>query len=172
MNTPQIKYYAQMCLQDGTKTPKYTITKAVGFMPEMEQLRGKDGRISFYLTEKLREGENVPSMRLQGKNSLNVTGLKEWFADGGKLSGYAYGYPLSTQTYSSKNRPNPLYPCKSDGFLFLVSEPGEQGGVTPKAIEMLVLTGAKSLVAAFCKMLAVGGFDEALRQLREQAQPL
>lgn len=35
-------------------------------------------------------------MRLQAKNSLNFTGLKDYFVDG-KLSGFAYGYPWLTK---------------------------------------------------------------------------
>lgn len=72
MNTPNIRYYAKMVntTQIGKKTPKYTITISVGYYPPMEQLRGRDGRVSFNLMEKLNEGDNVPSMRLQAKNNM------------------------------------------------------------------------------------------------------
>ena len=49
------------------------------------------------LMEKLKDGANVPAMRLQAKDSLNFTGLKDYFIDG-KLSGFAYGYPLADET--------------------------------------------------------------------------
>ena len=41
--------------------------------------------------------------------------------------------------------------------------------IRPKAIELVVLEGAKVLIAAYCKQLVMGGFDEALTLLRKQA---
>lgn len=174
MSTPNIRYYAKMVntTQTGKKTPKYTITAQAGYYPPMEQLKGRDGQISVNLMEKLREGENVPSMRLQAKNSLNLTGLKEYFKDG-KLSGYAYGYPLDKPTYSKDEKPNPFYEYKQDGFLFLIHQDEETPeNQMPTAIELIVLEGARVLISAYCKQLLMGGFKEALDQLREQAQPL
>lgn len=174
MSTPNIRYYAKMVntTQTGKKTPKYTIAAHAGYYPPMEQLKGRDGQISVNLMEKLREGENVPSMRLQAKNSLNLTGLKEYFKDG-KLSGYAYGYPLDKPTYSKKEKPNPFYEYKQDGFLFLIHQ-DEQApeNQVPTSLELIVLEGARVLISAYCKQLVMGGFKEALEQLREQAKPL
>lgn len=85
---PNIRYYALLTetTAEGKQTPKYTIAKAVGYYPPMEQLKGKNGAVSFYLMEKLKEGLDAPAYRLQGKNSLNFTGLKDYFVDG-KLTG-------------------------------------------------------------------------------------
>ena len=172
MNTPNIRYYAKMVntTQKGKKTPKFTISEAAGYYPPMEQLKGRDGQISMNLMEKLKEGDNVPSMRLQAKNSLNFTGLKEYFIDG-KLSGYAYGYPLDRPTYSNDEKPNPLFEYKDDGFLFVIhTDESDPTSIVPVAIELIVLEGAKVLISAYCKQLVMGGFDEALQALREQAQ--
>ena len=171
MNTPNVRYYAKMVntTQKGKKTPKYTITAQAGYYPPMELLRGRDGQISMNLMEKLKEGDNVPSMRLQAKNSLNFTGLKDYFQDG-KLSGFAYGYPLDKQTYSKDERPNPFFDYKQDGFLFLIEQDEKDPtNLTPTSIELVVLEGAKVLISAYCKQLVMGGFDEALQALREQA---
>lgn len=174
MSTPNIRYYAKMVntTQTGKKTPKYTIVAQAGYYPPMEQLKGRDGLVSLNLMEKLREGDNIPSMRLQAKNSLNLTGLKEYFKDG-KLSGYAYGYPLDKQTYSKDDKPNPFYDYRQDGFLFLIHQ-DEQApeNQVPTSIEFIVLEGAKVLISAYCKQLVMGGFKDALEQLREQAKPL
>lgn len=172
MNTPNVRYYAKMVntTQKGKKTPKYTITAQAGYYPPMELLRGRDGQISMNLMEKLKEGDNVPSMRLQAKNSLNFTGLKDYFQDG-KLSGFAYGYPLDKQTYSKDEKPNPFFDYKQDGFLFLIEQDEKDPtNLTPTSIELVVLEGAKVLISAYCKQLVMGGFDEALQALREQAQ--
>lgn len=172
MNTPNIRYYAKMVntTQNGKKTPKYTIVEQAGYYPPMEQLKGRDGQISVNLMEKLKEGDNVPSMRLQAKNSLNFTGLKEYFIDG-KLSGYAYGYPLDKPTYSKDERPNPFFEYKEDGFLFLIEQDkNDPTNIISTSIELIVLEGAKVLISAYCKQLVMGGFDEALQALREQAK--
>lgn len=172
MNTPNVRYYAKMVntTQKGKKTPKYTITAQAGYYPPMELLRGRDGQISMNLMEKLKEGDNVPSMRLQAKNSLNFTGLKDYFKDG-KLSGFAYGYPLDKQTYSKDEKANPFFDYKQDGFLFLIEQDEKDPtNLTPTSIELVVLDGAKVLISAYCKQLVMGGFDEALQALREQAQ--
>lgn len=174
MSTPRIKYYAKLVntTQTGKKTPKYTIVEQAGYYPPIELLRGRDGLVSMNLMEKLKEGENVPSMRLQAKGSLNFTGLKEYFQDG-KLSGYAYGYPDPRPTYSSKDKPNPFFECKQDGYLFLIQEdPSDPTNVIPTSIELIVLDSAKVLISAYCKQLTMGGFDEVLEQLRGQAIPL
>lgn len=172
MSTANIRYYAKLVntTQNGKKTPKFTLIEQAGYYPPMELLKGRDGQISMNLMEKLKEGENVPSMRLQAKNSLNFTGLKEYFVDG-KLSGYAYGYPLDKPTYSKDEKQNPFYEYKEDGFLFLIHQDDKApGNQIPTCIELVVLEGAKILISAYCKQLVMGGFDEALQSLREQAQ--
>ncbi len=173
MITPNIRYYAKMKSVGSGKTPKYSITDQAGFYPPMAKIVGRDGLISMYLMEKLKEGSNVPSMRLQAKGSLNFTGLKEYFTDG-KLSGFAYGYPLSDKTYSSKKIENPFYDCKDDGFLFIVHQDQEVETEVPKikpnVIELIVLEGARVLISSYCKQLMMGGFDDVIATLRKQAK--
>lgn len=168
MATPNIRYYAMLVYDaNSKKTPKYSILKEAGYYQPMDSLRGRDGKISFYLMEKLKEGTNVPAMRLQAKGSINFTGLKDYFVDG-KLSGYAYGYPYGEKIFSKDKRPNPFYPYKEDGYLFIVSN-GLEGQSVPASIELIVLEEAKILASAYCKQLLMGGFDEALSTLRGQA---
>lgn len=169
MSTPNILFYARMVnsTKKGMKSTRYTIEEQAGFYAPMEELRGRDGKVSMYLLEKLKGGFSVPAVRLQAKNSLNFTGLKDYYVDG-KLSGFAYGYPYDKETYSKKGHPNPLYKHRQDGFLFIVYQ-DEQGSLTPTSIEMLVLEGAKVVIGGYCKQLALGGFDAELKRLREQA---
>ena len=173
MNTPDIRYYARMVYstQPGKTTPKYTIIEAAGYYPPMQELVGRDGKISFNLLEQEREDKSsTPPMKLQAKNSLNFTGLKDFWVEG-KMSGFAYGYPNSKPTYSSKAKPNPFFQYKDDGFLFLLEQDEKDpSNVTPTSIELVVLEGAKVLISAYCKQLVMGGFDEALKLLRMQAQ--
>lgn len=174
MITPNISYYAKMVFDTNSKkTPKYVVIAQAGYYPPMEKLRSKNGFISMYLMGKLKEGENIPSMRLQAKYSLNFTGLKDFFVDG-KLSGFTYGYPLAAKTYSSKQKPNPFYEYKDDGYLFIVHQDKNAGTaieqIKPAIIELIVLEGAKVLISSYCKQLMMGGFDEAIKSLREQAK--
>lgn len=174
MITPNICYYAKMVYDTNSKkTPKYVITAQAGYYPPMEQIKGRNGLISMYLMEKLKEGANVPSMRLQAKDSLNFTGLKEYFVDG-RLSGFAYGYPLTDKTYSSKKKENPFYEYKDDGYLFIVHQDRNANTapeqIRPTVIELIVLGGAKVLISSYCKQLMMGGFNEAIKSLREQAK--
>ena len=79
MNTPRIKYYARLDYnRQSGETPKYTITEEAGFMPEMEQLKGRDGKVSMYFMRKNKDDKgSTPPMRLQAKGNLNFTGLKD-----------------------------------------------------------------------------------------------
>ena len=170
MNQPTIRYYAYMAYSTaaGKKTPKYTITKQAGYYPAMAELVGNDGKISFQLLEKIGGSIDAPAMRLQGKKSLNFTGLKNFFDDEGKLTGYAYGYPYDKPSYSGKELPNPFYDYKEDAFLFVMHSDGDS--LIPSAMELLVVEGGKVLAGAFCAQLAAGGFDEELTQLRAAAR--
>lgn len=171
MITPNIRYYAKFELsKESKKTPKYTITKQAGYYEPMESLKGRDGQISMYLMEKLKDGEQVPAMRLQAKSSLNFTGLKDYFVDG-KISGYAFGYPDEKPTYSSKKKTNPFFKYKNDGFLFIVHiDKDDKKGIIPLSFELIVLENNKVLIASYCKQLIMGGFNDELKILREQAK--
>lgn len=174
MIQPTIKFYGRLDYDfKSRKSPKYKLTRTWGNYTPMSELKGRDSMVSMYLLPK-REGQssNCPQMHLQAKASLNLTGLKDYFING-KLSGFAFGFPPSTPTYSSKNKPNPFYLCKDDGFLFVVHQdkeaptPAEQQ--RPDYIELLVLDGCKVLIGSYCKQLSAGGFDEILNVLRRDS---
>lgn len=168
MTMPSIKYYARFEDVTGNgKTPKYQIVHEAGYYPEMETMKGRDGKISVYLIPSKDSGsnkDNAPAMKLQGKNSLNFTGLKDYFVDGGKLSGVAYGYPFDKPTYGKAGKPNPFYECKDDCFLFVVHHTKED--LRPSGFEMLVIEKGKVLAPIYCKSLLMGGFEDVLSKLR------
>lgn len=176
MNIPNIRYYARLedCTGNG-KTPKYVVTAQAGYYPPMDEIVGRDGKISMFLQVSKDSGSNddAPEMRLQAKNSLNFTGLKNYFVNG-RLSGFAYGYPNKAKTYSKKKKPNPFFDYKEDLYLFVMHQDQtaatEPEKIKLSCIELLVLSGGKELDAMYCKMLQMGGFDEALAALRKQAK--
>ena len=170
MITPNIRYYARLELcKEGIKTPKYRVVAEAGYYAPMESLKGKDGYISMYLQNQRKERDDIPAIWLQAKKSLNFTGLKNYFIDG-KISGFAYGYPSDEETYSKKAISNPFYEYKDDGFLFLIKD--DKTGIVPASMELIVLGGAKSMIALHCKQLVMGGFDDDLSFYREQAKPV
>lgn len=173
---PPIKCYAKFSYDEKSgKTPKYSMMKIAGYYPELKALSGKNGRVNLYLMSK-REGQSVdaPAMSLQAvKNGLNLTGLKDYYTNG-EISGIAYGYPPQEPTFSAKGKANPLYSCRNDGYLFIFdfSEKKEGEALKPTSFEMVVIDGGKVLISAYAKMLQMGGFNEALTALREQANAL
>lgn len=182
MIIPNIRYYGRLedVTEKGKKTPKYAITKEAGYYEPMQHIIGRNGLVSLNLMGKRKDGDSsIPSMSLQAKNSLNLTGLKDYFVDG-KLSGYAYGYPYDKATYSKDNKPNPFYEYRKDGFLFichydeatLIKDPTNEEitALRPTSIEFIVLERGLSLISAYCHQLVRGGFDEALADIRKLAK--
>lgn len=174
MIQPTIKFYGRLDYNPRSgKTAKYTLTRMWGDYLPMDKLKGRDSMVSMYLLPK-REGQssNCPQMHLQAKGSLNLSGLKDYFING-KLSGFAFGFPPSTPTYSSKNKPNPFFLNKEDGFLFIVHQdkeaPTSAEQQRPDYIEFLVLDGCKVLIGSYCQQLMLGGFDEILKALRRDS---
>lgn len=181
MIKPDVLYYAVLSLNKTKeiKSIKYYITKEWGYFPPMEELRGRDGLVSMYLTESDKSGvpkSDAPAMRLQAKSSLNFTGLKDWFDEAGRLSGYAYGYPSKGETYSSKNKPNPFFKYSANGYLFVIHQdenaPTAEARLIPDYIELLVLDGAAQMIASYRKQALMGGFDDVLKYLRSQAKSI
>ena len=178
MILPDILYYAKMEYNaNGKKTPKYTIVKEWGYFTPMEKIKGKDGLVSMYLIESQGHGSNkanAPAMKLQAKNSINFTGLKEYFNEDGTLSCYSYGYPSKDATYGKDKKENPFFNYKDNGYLFIIHQDKTASTaaerIRPAYIELLVLDGAAPLIASYRKMLMMGGFDDKLECLRKQAK--
>ena len=176
MITPNIRYYATLeYCKDSKETPKYVISAQAGDYPPMEELKSRDGRVYMYLMEKIRNGAHIPSIRLQvTKNGLNFTGMKEYFIDG-KISGFAYGYPDKSDTYKNhgKEKPNPFYDYKNDGFLFIVHQDKtattEAERLRPSYIELIVLAHGRENLRIWCKQLLMGGFNKIIGKIREKA---
>lgn len=166
-----IRYYG--VLEDCTdlKTPKYKMTRTVGDYPPMKEIAGRDGHVYFYLLDSRNcrcNKDNAPAKRLQGKSSLNFSGLFGYHYQDGKISGFAYGYPSDKKTFGSDEKPNPFYLYKNDGYLFIIHKEANED--RPSSIELLIIEGGRPLVAEYCKSLLMGGYKDKLEQLREVAK--
>lgn len=178
MITPTIQCYAKLerIRNLNGKIPRYDCTAFAGYYPPLDALKNNKGELFFYLqcstsNGNRKDSNTTPEMYLQGKDSINLTGLYHYWEDG-RLSGFCSGYPSKKERLGTK-KPinNPFYKSnKDDCFLFIINQ--DIGTITPSSIEMLVLKDARVLVDAYRKQLKLGGFVEVLRQLREQAKPL
>lgn len=97
----KVAYYAKLEYTTGTATPKYVISKQFGDYKPIDQLIGRDGKVSVFLTEKTNpDNADAPTMRLQGKASLNISGLKNYFVEGGKVAKASYISEIAVETFS------------------------------------------------------------------------
>lgn len=169
--TPTILCYAKLerIKNLNGKTARYDCTAFAGYYPPFDELRNNKGELFFYLLRSRKDTSSTPELYLQGKGSINLTGLYHYWEDG-KISGFCCGYP-STKEHLASKKPikNPFFENnKNDCFLFIVHQDGNTP--TPTSIEMVVLKDARVLADAYRKQLKLGGFDVELKQLREQAK--
>ncbi len=177
MQIAKVVLYVRLEYTKGTATPKYVQTKMFGDYEPVKSLAGRDGKVYVYLTEKINpDNADAPTMRLQGKASLNISGLKNYFVDGGKVARACYGTPPKGETYGGKKpKPNPFAGHATDGFIFLLGDvvevanaEGKQVAI-PKYIEWLVIPNANRLVGTYVSGFAKGGYVELIEQLRGSA---
>lgn len=173
----QVAFYGKFEFTPGTATPKYVLTKSIGDYKPIEALIGRYDNVAVFLAEKTNpDNADAPTMRLQGKNSVNISGLKNYFVDGGKVSRACYGTPPKGATYGSKKpKPNPFADNTTDGFIFLLGDvinvdiaEGKQAAI-PKYFEWLVLPNANKIVSLYVGAFAKGGYVELIEQLRGSA---
>lgn len=170
MNVPVWYAEFQLSTKEGKKTPKFTSIMEWGKYKPMDALRGRDGKISLYLQDSNQSGSkestSTPPMRLQAKDSLNLTGLKNYYV-GGVLSGYAFGNPYNKPTYGKSNKTNPYVENCTDGFLFRFKF--AEGSNIPTGFEMIVIPDVGNLIVNHCEMLRIGGYNRFLDEVRKQA---
>lgn len=155
--------------KEGKKTPRFTSRKEWGHYPIVDALRDKHGLISLYLLPSIDSGSkdstSTPPMKLQAKNSLNLTGLKNYYI-GGELSGVAFGNPYDKPTYGKRNKINPFGEDCKDGFLFRFKFVDESN--IPTGFEMMIIPNVGNLILNHCEMLRIGGYNKFLEEVRKQ----
>lgn len=154
------------------KTPRYNCAMFAGFYPPLLKLINNiKGELYFYLVRSRKKSDSVPEYYLQGKGSINFSGLFHYRVDG-KMSGFCSGYPCSKKILGgTKPFENPFYENRDDGFLFIIHCDEKEQSPIPVKIEVIVLKDARALIDAYRKQLVLGGFDDELNRLRAQAKP-
>jgi hypothetical protein len=64
----------------------------------------------------------------------------------------------------SNGTPNPLFPFRNDGYLFLVNTDYTE-------IELLIIPDGRNLISSYYQKMIDGGFEEEVNLLRKQARP-
>ena len=150
----------------GASIPRYEATAFAGDSAGLEALKNKKGQLYFYL-QQTKDIIKSPDNRradcfLQGTNSFNLSSiysLDDSVEQSAAIVGF--GNPPDQKTYG-KNKPNPFWESKDDGFLFLI---------TPdwKTIEILILQHGKNTILGNAIKLSHGGYNNTLEDMRKSA---
>lgn len=123
----------------------------------------KQGQLFFYKTP-CKEFIETQSKRVAEwsltNNSLNFSSI---YIEDFDFLEYGYGYP-NAKPRLSNGEPNPLYPFKNDGYLFIINKDYSQ-------IEILILPDGRNLISHYYQHLIDGYFDTELQRLRAEAKP-
>jgi hypothetical protein len=120
------------------------------------------GQLFFYKTP-CRDFVNTDSKRLSEwsltSNGLNFSSI---YIDDLDFSEIGYGYPNANRLLSNGNQ-NPLFEFRNDGYLFLINKDYSE-------IELLIILGGRNLISSYYQKMIDGGFDDEVRQLRQQSK--
>jgi len=160
----------QSTKKDGSasKTPRYIATAQAGYFKPLQSIKNPKGQIVMY-HQKNRDcnPNSTAPTRLQCNGSINFSSVYlENLTIGETIIGY--GEPPQTKELKDSkkgSKPNPFFESKEDGYLFLIS-PDQQ------TIEILIVPNSRYVIQGFCKKLADGQFDEALKQMRDTAKTM
>lgn len=156
-------------LQSENKTPKYYLVNNYHESPLFNQ-RGRDGRVSLYLHDSDKRSEEhkeqTPPKYLQGKSSINISGLK--FVGGGfdkLISGeaaevYAFG-EASQKQFVKGGKYNYMYPHKNDAYLFEFGGLSETPqGFLPMYFYFIIIPNCRNFAQMICTEWAKGNNDK------------
>lgn len=123
----------------------------------------KQGQLSFYKTP-CREVVKASIKRRAEwsltNNSLNFSSI---YIEDFDFLGYGYGYP-NAKPRLSNGEPNPIYPFKNDGYLFILNKDYSQ-------IEILIIRDGRNLISHYYQHLIDGHFDTEIQKMRAEARP-
>ena len=120
------------------------------------------GQLFFYKTP-CRDFVNTDSKRL-AEWSLTGSGLNfsSIYIDDIDCPEIGYGYPNGNRLLSNGSK-NPLFDFRNDGYLFLINKDYSE-------IELLIIPDGRNLISSYYQKMIDGGFDDEVRQLRQQAK--
>jgi len=120
------------------------------------------GQLFFYKTP-ARDFVNTDSKRLSEwsltNSSLNLSSI---YIEDMDYPEIGYGYPNAKRLLSNGS-PNPLFQFRNDGYLFIINKDYTE-------IELLIIPDGRNLISSYYQKLIDGGFDDEIRELRNQAK--
>lgn len=182
MNLPTISAYLRLAQLPGyrnvkrngvieqRKQPRYDLTHIAGYWEALDKLKNYQGQLYFNLiptnkNEYRKQEGTTPEYYLQctpaRSKTINFSGIRFHYSDG-MITAVGSGEPCNRPKLKSGVN-NPMYDQRSDGFLFLFS-------TDRQTLEVLIIRCGMLLIDAYRRQLSLGGFDEVLQQLREQAK--
>lgn len=182
MNLPTISAYLKLAqlpeyrnvkrkgVIEQRKQPRYDLTHVAGYWEALERLKNYKGRLyfNFISTDKneyRKKDGTTPEYYLQctpaKSKTINFSGIRFQYSDDKEIS-FASGEPSDRQILKT-GVINPMYDQCNDGFLFLFPE-------DMQTLEILIIESGRQRIDIHRKHLSLGGFDEALQQLRQQAR--
>ncbi len=121
------------------------------------------GQLFFYKTA-CKQFVNTDSKRIAEwsltSGSLNFSSI---YIDDLDCPEIGYGYPNAKRLLKNRSE-NPLFQFRNDGYLFLINKEYSE-------IELLVIPDGRSLINSYYQKMIDGGFDDEIRELRNQAKP-
>lgn len=171
MGSSCISYWVLATSAEG-KTPKYTLRHYRGKSPLFEQ-RGKDNKVSLYLKKNI-AGINAPTMNLQGKNGLNITGLRAYSGESWK-PGFMAAYGEADQRAripqkGGEPKQNYMYPHRADAFVFIFEEcimHQPSGLQLPKGFYFLIAPQARLESRNMCLAASRGVFGDTIKEFEQ-----
>ena len=147
-----------------------TETRGIDLYDVFHELSSPDGNVYFYLKER-RESQtpDAPYWHLESvPKGLNLSGLRTTTMNGEQTCVF-YGNPPYTETYKhkGKDRPNPLYRCRNDGYIFVADNL-----FRPQKIEMYIVRDGKDKVQMFAQTIARGRIWKQVENERLRLEPL
>ena len=116
----------------------------------------------------------LPNTKIELAVYTDIKRLAEWSLTGNGLNfssiyiddldfpEIGYGYPNANRLLSNGS-PNPLFEFRNDGYLFLINKDYSE-------IDLLIIPDGRNLISSYYQKLIDGGFDDEVRQLRQQAK--
>lgn len=152
----------------GAKIPRLDCVAMAGYYEGLKPLFSAKGQLKFYLVE-TRGLINSSDQRragyfLMGDKSINFSSV--FLQDFGTDQKRSFGYGEPNNNPELKNgEPNPMKPFCEDAYLF-ITDP------TFSEVEILIIRRGRYLIQGYLKQLANGAFNDALKAMREQANPI
>ena len=147
-----------------------TETRGISLMDVFHDLSSPDGNVYMYLKERREsQSHDAPYWHLESvPKGLNLSGLRTTTVNGEQTCVF-WGNPPYMETYrhKGKDRINPLYRCRNDGYIFVTDNL-----FRPQRIEMYVITEGKEKVQMFAQTIARGQMWKQVENERSKLKPL